>query len=152
MSLVNLINIREFREEDTNFVLDSFMSCLSKYRESIFKGWEHKDIYQHLEQILLFALTKIPSYSIFLAVGRNNEQNIYSYLIADSTRNHVLFAYTKHAYRGLGLQKHMLLPLLIDLNQPITVNFPTKEALKLQRLGKISIKNIFLEQLMEAFL
>lgn len=150
-SLVDIVTIREFEKGDVNFILDSFIHCLSKYTESMFKGWDNKDIYNHLEQTILFALTKL-DYSLWLAVDKEDTNSIFAYLIADSKSNHIFFNYTKYTYRGLGIQKALLLPLAIDPTQPVTVNYQTKEALKLHKLSKVSIKNLFLEQLMESHL
>lgn len=148
-SLINLVTIREFQKADVNFILDSFINCLSQYTESMFKGWNRKESCTHLEQIILFAITKL-NYSIWIAVNKDDDQSILGYLIADPSNNHIFFNYTKNVFRKLGIQSNFLLPLAIDFSQPVTVNWQTKEALKLQKIGKISIRNVFLEQLMES--
>ena len=147
-TLVNLINVREPKQEDLNFILDSFIHSLAQYTESMFKGWEAKSVFHHLEQVCLYALLHM-KYTTLLAVNRYDDTDIMGYIIADPATNHVFFNYTKYAFRKLGVQKNMLLPLVTDPNTPISVSWQTKEMIKLQKAGKITIENKFILQLIE---
>lgn len=147
MSISDLISVREFRPKDLNFILDSSLQCLSKYQESIFKGWRKRDIYQHIEKLVLFVMNDI-NYSTFICCLKEDSEYIIGYVIGNPTTNHIFLQYTKYSYRKLGLQKNFLLPLVVDFNEPISANFPTKEMLKLEKSDRITIVNKMIEQLM----
>ncbi len=66
MSIINLVNVRELAQTDLNFILSSFIQCLSKYKESIVKGQSKESIISYLEKMVLFALTA-EGYSTFVA-------------------------------------------------------------------------------------
>lgn len=144
----NFVSIREINKDDINFLIHSSLLCLTKYKESITKGQNHTESYQTLEKIILCGLTNM-GYSIFIACQKEDSNNIVGYLVADTSENHVFLQYTKYAYRKLGIQKNLLLPLAIDPSQPITVNWPTKEMLKLAAVGAVSIHNKFTEKLIQ---
>ncbi len=146
MNLIDIINIRELKPADLNFILDSSIKCLSKYNKTMFRGWNHKDIAAYLEAVFLHILSE-DTYTVFLAVTKEDENNILSYIIADTKSNHVLWQFTKYAYRKLGIQKNFLIPLVTDPSLPITVNFQTNEALKMQRNGIVSIVNKHVQDL-----
>lgn len=144
----NLVSIRELTKEDINFVLHSSLACLSKYTESIIKGQNRSIGYQHLEKIILYALNRM-DYSIFIACRKDDSNDIIGYIVADSKENHIFLQYTKYSYRKLGIQKNLLLPLVTDPTLPITVNWPTKEMLKLSKEDKVIIQNKVVEQLID---
>lgn len=146
-SISDLISIRPLQATDVHFLLDSIMNCLSKYTESIFKGYSHNNIYHHLETIALYALNRPDRYSVFIACHKDDSDIILAYVVADPRDNHILFQYTKYSYRKLGIQKHLLMPLVVDSSLEITANWPTKEMLKLAQAGKIQIVNKFMEKL-----
>jgi hypothetical protein len=149
MSIVDLVNIRELTKDDVNFLLDSSIQCLSKYTESIVKGQNRANAIQYLETIILYALHKMP-YSIFIACDRDDPNNIIGYIVADTEKNHIFLQYTKYTYRGLGVQKNLLLPLVVDPSLPITVQWPTKEMLKLEKVNKIQIVKQYEMDLVES--
>ncbi len=138
-SITDLISIRPIEQADLHFILDSAIQCLSKYTESIFKGMTHDNIQKHLELLVLYVLNNPQYFSVFVAVHKDDSSQILAYVIADTSQNHVLFQYTKYSYRKLGVQKFLLMPLVTDPALPITVNWPTKEMLKLTKLGKVEI-------------
>lgn len=140
MNLIDLITIRELQTQDLNFILDSSVKCLSKYNITLFKGWKHKDTCQYLEQVFLHALSDA-RYSTFIACEKDNSDAILGYIIADTKDNHIIFQFTKYTYRKLGIQKHFLLPLVADPDQPITVNYHTKEAINWSKANKCTIIN-----------
>ncbi len=105
------------------------------------------DVHKHIELLALYALNRIDTYSVFIACHRNNPDRIIAYIVADPVDNHILFQYTKYDYRKMGIQKNLLLPLVVDDEKPITVNWPTKEMLKLVKANKASIINKLLEKL-----
>lgn len=144
----NLVSIRELTKNDINFLLHSSLSCLSKYTESIIKGQNRIIGYQHLEKIILYGLNRI-DYSIFIACHKEDSDNIIGYIVADSKDNHIFLQYTKYSYRKLGIQKNLLLPLVTDPSLPITVNWPTKEMLKLAASNRVLIQNKLVEFLLE---
>jgi hypothetical protein len=148
-SITDLISIRAIEKSDVHFILDSTMQCLAQYTESIFKGVNRSHIYNHIEMTAIFALNRIDTYSVFVACHKDDSHQIIGYIVADPKDNHILFQYTKYSYRKLGIQKYLLMPLVVDESQPIKVNWPTKEMLKLAKAGKIQIINRFAEKLIE---
>lgn len=149
MSIVDLVNIRELTAEDINFILDSSIQSLSKYTESIVKGQTKAAAIQYLETTILYALHKMP-YSTFIACDAQDSNNIIGYIVADTEKNHIFLQYTKYNYRGLGAQKHLLLPLVVDPTLPITVQWPTKEMLRLEKAGKALVTKQFEIDLVES--
>jgi len=147
-TISDLVSIRELETEDLNFILDSFISCISKYHESIVKGMNRFYVHSLLEKMMLRALNGI-DYSVYVCSHKDDSRAIIAYIIANPKTNHIFFQYTKYSYRKLGIQKYMLLPLVIDPSETITVQWPTKEMLKLAKIDKVSIENRFLQELME---
>jgi hypothetical protein len=144
----NLVSIRELTKEDINFLLNSSIQCLSQYTESIVKGQNRLNAYQLLEKIILYGLNRI-DYSIFIACRSDDSNDIVGYIVADTKDNHIFLQYTKYSYRKLGIQKNLLLPLVVDPSLPITVNWPTKEMLKLAANNTVTIQNKFVETLID---
>lgn len=144
----NFVSIREMQADDINFLLNSSLLCLTQYTESIVKGQDKATAYQHLEKLILYALNRM-DYSTFIACDKHDSQKIIGYIVADTKINHILLQYTKYSYRKLGIQKNLLLPLVADPNEPITVNFPTKEMLKLVNEGRVAVCNKVVEQLID---
>jgi len=140
MGLQDSVNIREVEKDDLIFILSSSISCLSKYTESIFKGWNQSDIYAYLNHLIIQALHKI-DYSIFIACLNSDSNHIVGYIIADPTSNYIFLQYTKYSYRNLGIQKHLLMPLVVNQEEQIKVAWPTKEMLKLKTKNKITVVN-----------
>lgn len=140
-SLVDLINVRELEVNDINFILDSSIQCLRRYTESITKGMTKADAIDWLETYILYALQRL-NYSVFIACEKDDSNSIVGYIIADTTKNHIFLQYTKYAFRQLGIQKNVLLPLVIDPNKPITCNWPTKQSLQMADKGKLRIARI----------
>jgi hypothetical protein len=143
------VSIRELAREDLNFILDSALQCLTKYTESIVKGQAKQTAYRYIEYMVLHALNKNPNYSVFIACHKEDSNNIIGYIVADTQDNHIFLQYTKYSYRKLGIQKNLLLPLVSDPDKTITVNWPTKEMLKLASVGRVEIQNKFVEQLIK---
>ena len=144
----NLVSIRELTKEDLNFILDSSLQCLSKYTESIVKGQSKQSAYSYLEKLVLYALNKAP-YSVFVACHKEDSNDIIGYVVADTKDNHIFLQYTKYSYRKLGIQKNLLLPLVVDPDRTITVNWPTKEMLKLVNQNRVQVQNKLVESLIE---
>lgn len=147
-SISDLVSVRSVTLDDLPFILDSSIACLSRYTESFVKGYETKYTREYLELIMQFVLND-EKYSIFICSHKDDSNNIIGYLIANPLNNHIFMQYTKYAYRKLGVQKHMLLPLLIDITEEVTVQWPTKEMLKLQKKRVIIIKNRLVEELIQ---
>jgi len=147
-SLKDLVTVREVELNDLPFILDSAITCLSKYTESFIKGYTPEYARNYLEKIVLYILNN-SNYSCFVCTHKNDTDSVISYCIANPHTNHIFFSYTKYAYRKLGIQKLMLLPLLVDFNSKLTVQWPTKEMLKLQRIGKIYIENKVFEEFLQ---
>lgn len=146
MGLQDEVNIREVTQEDLVFILSSSISCLSKYTESFFKGWNHQDIYTYLNHLIIQSLHKL-EYSIFIACLNSDSNHIVGYIVADPKTNYIFLQYTKYSYRGLGVQKYMLMPLVIDESKEIKTAWATKEMLKLKTRNKITIINQSIIQL-----
>lgn len=144
----NLVSIRELTKEDLPFVLNSSILSLCQYKESIVKGYTKQQAYSYIEKLVMFGLTKM-GYSIFIASRKDDSNDIVGYIVADSDNNHIFLQYTKNLYRKLGIQKHLLLPLVIDPDRTITVNWPTKEMLKLVLLERVQVQNKLVESLIE---
>lgn len=146
-SITDLISIRPIKIEDLHFILDSSISCLTKYTESIVKGYSYEYAHKLLEKIILKGLND-PNNSIFIACLREDENHILAYIVANPKTNHIFLQYTKYNWRPFDIQKLFLLPLVLDFNSKITVNWPTKEMLKLQKQGILQIENRFIEDLL----
>lgn len=144
--LKDRVNIREVSSEDLNFILSSSVSCLSQYTESIFKGMERKDIYEYLNKYIVQSLHQL-DFSIFVVSHKDDDNQIIAYIIADPETNFIFLQYTKYVFRGLGIQKDLLIPLVIDQTKDITVAWPTKEMLKLKKTNKVIINNLATLQL-----
>lgn len=140
MALQDSVNIREVTSEDLNFILSSSVSCLSQYTESIFKGWDRKDIYEFLNKFIISSLHQL-DFSIFIASHKDDSNQIIGYIVANPETNYVYLQYTKFVFRNLGVQKQLLMPLVLDTTKPITVAWPTKEMLKLKKDDKVTIYN-----------
>jgi hypothetical protein len=140
MALQDSVNIREVTSEDLNFILSSSVSCLSQYTESIFKGWDRKDIYEFLNKFIISSLHQL-DFSIFIASHKDDSNQIIGYIVANPETNYVYLQYTKFVFRNLGVQKQLLMPLVLDTSKPITVAWPTKEMLKLKKDDKVRIYN-----------
>jgi hypothetical protein len=140
MALQDSVNIREVTSEDLNFILSSSVSCLSQYTESIFKGWDRKDIYEFLNKFIISSLHQL-DFSIFIASHKDDSNQIIGYIVANPETNYVYLQYTKFVFRNLGVQKQLLMPLVLDTSKPITVAWPTKEMLKLKKDDKVKIYN-----------
>lgn len=140
MALHDSVNIREVTSEDLNFILSSSVSCLSQYTESIFKGWERKDIYEFLNKFIIASLHQL-DFSIFIASHKEDSNQIIGYIVANPETNYVYLQYTKFVFRNLGVQKQLLMPLVLDFSKPVTVAWPTKEMLKLKKDNKVKIYN-----------
>jgi len=143
-SIVDLVSVRQVQQEDLQFILDSFTTCLIRYKESITLGQNQSYAHKLYEKMILNVL-KNPNYSIFVACHKNDTNNIISYLIANPSQNHIFFGYTKYSYRLLGVQKNLLIPFLINEKEKVTIQFPTKFGLNLVKGGKCEIENKFLE-------
>jgi hypothetical protein len=140
MELNQVVNIREVTQDDLVFILSSSISCLSKYTESFFKGWNHQDIYTYLNHLIIQSLHKL-NYSIFIACLNTDSNHIVGYIIADTEKNYIFLQYTKYSYRGLGVQKYLLMPLVIDNTKEIKTAWATKEMLKLKARNKVTVTN-----------
>lgn len=148
MGLFELVNIRQVKVEDVNFILSSSYRSLLSVRTSIFKCWREKNIGDYLEKMIIASINNL-DYSILIACHKDDTDHILGYIVADTNKNHILLQYTKFNFRGLGLQA-MLMPLVIDKEKTITVQFCSSEMKKLANAGKIEIKNVFQESLIEA--
>ena len=149
MSLIDLVNIRQLELADLNFILSSSTKCLTQYINTTYKGWDKPELTKHLERIILFGLSKC-NYSVFIACDSKDSDHIIGYIVGDTITNHIFLQYTKYAYRKLGIQKNLLLPLVIDSTQPHTVEWNTKEMVKIQKLNRIKIHAKLVEALMHA--
>lgn len=149
MNITDLVTIRTLNNSDVHFILDSSIQCLAKYTESLFKGMNRTNIYKHLEMIVLYALNRIDTYSVFLACHKDDTNQIIGYIVADTHSNHILLQYTKYSYRKLGIQLNLLMPLVVDPTDTITVNWPTKEMLKLAKTNRVEIANKFVDSLIQ---
>jgi len=140
MSIYDECSVREVEKDDLIFILSSSISCLSKYTESFFRGWNHSDIYAYLNHLIIQSLHKL-NYSIFIACLNSDSNHIVGYIVADSETNYIFLQYTKYSYRGLGVQKYLLMPLVVDSTKEIKVAFATKEMLKLKAKNKVNVIN-----------
>lgn len=142
MSIIDLVSVREITKDDVNFILDSAITSLSTYKESITKGMTKQDMIDWLEVTVLYIL-KNRNYQTFIACDREDSSLIRGYIVSDPSKNHILLQYTKYNYRPLkGIQKYLLLPLAVDITKPISVEWPTKEMLRLAKQGKVEIKKL----------
>lgn len=147
-NITDMVSVRQIELTDLPFILDSSVACLTKYTESFVKGYSPEYAKFHIENIVKSVLNDT-DYSCFICSHKDNSNAIIGYLISNPHINHIFFQYTKYAYRKLGLQKTLLLPLLVDKESRITVQWPTKEMLKLQKQGRIYIENRILDKFLE---
>lgn len=147
METQDLITIRSIEPSDIPFLLSSLFKSLSKYDESLFKGWTYQSKMRHINNLLAHVLNS-GYYSIFIASLTQDTDIILSYIIANPKTNHVFFQYTKYNYRNLGIQKNYLMPLVLDFEKPIYVNFHTKEMLKLAKVSRVHIRDLIRENVM----
>lgn len=148
MGLFEYVSIRTVTVNDVNFILSSSYHSLLSVRTSLFKCWREKNISDYVEKLIIAAINNL-NYSVLIACHKDDSNRILGYIVADPNKNHILLQYTKFDFRGLGLQK-MLMPLLIKFDETITVQFCTCEMRRLANMGKIEIKNVFQESLIEA--
>ena len=148
MQIFDHVNVREVEKDDINFIFNSFVNCLSKYHESFFKGWEHKDVLKYLEFLIVWCLNN-DKYSVFVACNKDDSTQILSYIIVNSKGNEIFFQYTKYGYRKLGIQKHLLMPLCLNLDEQIVTNWATKEMIKLAKANRITIKHQFVLNMLQ---
>ena len=146
LNMEDIVTVRTMGEKDVPFILDSIIKCLSNYHESIVKGMTKADTYRHLELLGLYTLNRIDTYSVFLLVHKDAPDRIVAYIIADPKENHIVFQYTKYDYRKMGLQKNFLMPLVVNFDECISVNWPTKCMLHLAEQKKVRIINKLLEK------
>ncbi len=100
----------------------------------------NEDIYAYLNTFIVNALHKL-DYSILIACHKDDSNHIIGYIVADTKTNYIFLQYTKFNYRKLGVQTHLLMPLVVDKTQPLVTAWPTKEMLKLKNQNKITIAN-----------
>lgn len=154
-SLADNILLRALRKEDIKFILYSSIKCLSRYIDTLFQGYSYEELKSHLELLFLYALKSYEKYNVFILCDQNDENEIFAYIVADREANHIVMQYTKYLFRSsptvkLHFQKNYLLPIAIDMMKPITVNWGTKEMVKLVGEGKVSVKNLLLEDLIRS--
>lgn len=129
MEIFNIVNVRMVEKEDINFLFNSFIRCLTGYQKELFLGWKHKDLTDYLEYLLIWVLNQ-SDYSVFIASLKEDSSHIIGYIIANSSTNEIFFQYTKYGYRKLGVQKLLLMPLCIKDDEMVTINWATKEMLR----------------------
>ena len=151
MEIINLVTVRELQASDLNFILSSSIKSIQSHASKLYPATPVRELYEHLEKIILCAFA-MPNYSILIACHKDDSDHIIGYLMVDQSKNHVFLQYTKYAFRKLGVQKHVLLPLLVSIESPITYEFATKEAVKLSKKLPVIVKSLFTEQLLEYYL
>ncbi len=160
-TIQDLVSVRQLEAADLPFLLNSSITCLSKYTESFAKGYNPIYFAKLVEKQMLYVLNDT-NVSTFICSNKDDSQSIIAYIIANTKLNHIYFQYTKYAYRKMGIQKHMLLPLVTDPELRISVQWPTKEMLRLVKRNsgwmrrdgslvesKVQIENKLVEQLLE---
>lgn len=125
MNIIDLVNIRTIEPQDVNFILDSSFSSLTKYLNTIFKGWTVDSLYYYMQNLIPYCVLS-EDYSTFIACNSQDSNQIYAYVIANPKTNHIMFQYTKYAYRGMGIQKTLLMPLVVDMEDQVGVQYGTK--------------------------
>jgi hypothetical protein len=148
MAIIDLINVREVKPEDLRFLMDSAVRNLKLYMDDFLAGRDVNDLIKDVETTFVTGINKL-GYTVLVACDKDDEDSIYGYCMADTKNNHIVYNYTKYHYRLLGLQKYVLMPLLIDFKSPVTVQYPTAEALRAVKNGKVTIKDGFKMALIE---
>lgn len=148
MSIIDLVNVRQLQSSDLNFILSSSIKCIQSYSKKLYPAHGVRELYEHLEKVILSALHH-SDYSILIACNKDDSDQIIGYLMTSLKSNHIYLQYTKYAYRKLGLQKYVLLPLLIDESKPSTVEWATKEMIRLVNKQAITVKHQYIEQLIK---
>ena len=148
MSIIDLVNVRQLESTDINFILSSSIKCLQAYSKKLYPAHDVRPLYEHLEKVILSAMHH-PSYSILIACNKDDSEQIIGYLMTNPQTNHIYLQYTKYAYRKLGVQSHILMPLLLNEGRPITVEWATKEMIRLKNENRLTVNSQYIEQLIE---
>lgn len=118
------------KASDVPFVLDSAIRSLS--HQPIWTGWDKREVRQYLKNTLMRALTS-GHFTMLIACSQEDEDEVVGYIVGNPQNNQILLQYTKGSYRELNVQKHSLMPFIVDMGKPIYMQFPTIAVMKLVR-------------------
>lgn len=135
--LIEHVAIREYNDKtDRNFCLAPILQHFTYHSRRFFTYWteEHK-----LDYVNTMYNTALHFFDGIVACDKNDPEILFAFLMASRTENHIFFNYTKYLYRQIGIQSQMLMPILIDKNSPITVNFTTPNSMKWKIKNQVKI-------------
>lgn len=95
--------IRELREEDKPFVYNSFLRSVKPH----FFGITGKKFYQKATA-LLDKWLNTPDYKISICSSYSDTRVILGYCIHNTECDHIYYAFTKHAFRKLGVLSYLV--------------------------------------------
>lgn len=145
LSIVDCISIRSVDVSDVNFIMSSATHCLSRYRKTMFRGWDMHNLNAYIGRIILCAINNL-DYSILIACHKDDDNHILGYIVADSKSNHVLLQYTKFSFRDMGIQQ-LMIPLILNLSQTISIQFCTADMKALVTKKIVILKDGLVESL-----
>lgn len=110
---LHLVNVREIKEDEINFVLSSF---IKSNRFGLQTKYMLFDIYLNMHKPMLIDLCAADSTKILVA-----EYNgfIYGYIIYDDIRNVIHYYYVKQSFRKLGIGGLLIKNCNFDPNKVI---------------------------------
>lgn len=111
----DLVAIREYTPDDRNFVFATFLRGI--YYGGFFYGEMKKATFMEKYHQILENLIKISS--IRIACDKTDPSVIYSFVMTNPSETVIHFAFTKAAWRGIGLAKS-LTPLTIESASHLT--------------------------------
>ena len=135
--LIEHIAVREYNDKtDRNFCLTPILHHFTYQSRRFFTYWNDDDKIEYVNSIYNTALH---FFDVIVACDKNDSEIIFAFLMASRSENHIFFNYTKYLYREIGIQSQLLMPILIDKNLPITVNFTTPSSIKWKMKNQIKI-------------
>lgn len=114
------IKIRPANGSDLNFIYDTFRQSMrsdSTMGRAVADGLFKREFVKIIDDILKTATTLI-------ACMRTNPHVILGYLIFEPQRIH--YAFTKMAFRQMGIQRALIKESGLDLSERVTTQFQTK--------------------------
>jgi hypothetical protein len=147
MDLIEHVSIREYNDKtDRNFCLTPIIQHFSYHSRRFFTHWTDTDQTEYMTAIYN---TAINFYDGVVACDKNDPEILFAFIMGSRLENHIFYNYTKYLYRGIGIQSQMLLPILIDRNSPITVNFTTPTTIKWKCRNQVRIVDKLLLNIMK---
>lgn len=106
MNKADLMEVREFRPSDLNFVMSTWLKGL-RYGNDTF-GLIDSKVYFDAYHKIIEALINLPETMIVVACLKEDSEVILGYSVVNPTKNLVHFTFVKSAWRGIGIAKNLV--------------------------------------------